>query len=145
MFAFPPVERTTLLAVEIALLAMASALVLSVYPPISYYVSSYISRILSSAAGGMIQILNTEFREGIVIIDVKNMGPGDLEIRSLSDFQVYVDNKPAVVKAVVGGPWQAGTTIRVIAETDRSPHERHIVVLYGPGGTQAMYLYYPFG
>jgi len=24
-------------------------------------------------------------------------------------------------------------------------HKKHVVVLYGPGGTQAMYMYYPFG
>jgi len=98
-----------------------------------------------------IQVLNIEFRENNVIIDVKNLGPGNLEIRELTDFQIFIDGDPAVIKSilpptVVGGTWRAGDSIRLIGEiNNKSPYMMHFVVLFGPRGTQAAYPYYPSG
>ncbi|MEZ0346160.1 MAG: hypothetical protein ABWK01_06390 [Infirmifilum sp.] len=80
------------------------------------------------------QILNTELKEGFMIVDVRNLSPGDLEIKDLSDSQVYGDNKRAVVEPITEAQriWKAGTVIKVITRLDISPYKRHIVVLYDP-------------
>ncbi len=142
-------QRIVMLVTEIALLLMALALVLIVFTSLSDYVSDRVFRTMFSA-GGMLQILNTEFAGGKIIVDVKNTGPGALTVRGVEDFQVYVDKKQAAVESVVDssgrefrGIWSADTAIRIIAGTDESPYEKHIIVLYGPGGTQAIYFYYP--
>lgn len=126
-------ERIALLAAGITILVMASALVLSAFPSISDYISSYIIERLSIASGGMIQVLNAEFRGDIVIIDVKNMGPSDLNIKGPGNFQIYIDKRPAVVESVQSGQWPVGTAVRVVARLDADPHRTHTIVLYSPG------------
>jgi len=142
-------QRVTIVVTEIALLVVASALILSTSPVLSSYIMDYISK-MTFATGGMLQVLNAEFTGERVIVDVKNMGPSALTIKGLEDFQIYVDRRAAVVESVVDsagrefrGTWSVDVTIRVIARLNANPSERHIVILYGPGNTEAVYLYYP--
>ncbi|RSN73698.1 hypothetical protein D6D85_09645 [Candidatus Methanodesulfokora washburnensis] len=139
--------------VEIIILVIAVALALLIFSPISGYIFGSLGRTATVGGASQIQILNANLSSGnnYWIIDVKNLGPGTPTFSSSpkDDFKVFVDGSECtisndVIGASANQPWTRDFTVTLECSssiTDRT--KQHNIVVYGPGGTQAQYLYYP--
>jgi len=131
--------------VEIIILVIAVALALLIFSPISGYIFGSLGRTSTVGGAAQIQVLNARFTATAsgynLTLDVKNLGPGTIPAGT---WHVYVNNTdwgtysmdsplaPGVVKPV---------TVHTTGTIDTS--RQHSIVVYGPGNTQAQYLYYP--
>jgi len=132
--------------VEIIILVIAVALALLIFSPISGYIFGSLGRTATVGGAAQVQILSARSSDGAVWdIDVKNLGPGTITYSSADDWKVFIDGTSCTVtKPSVAGTWNVGTTVTVTCTISTLPTtKQHNIVLYGPGGTQAQYLYYP--
>jgi len=147
--------------VEIIILVIAVALALLIFSPISGYIFGSLGRTATVGGTSQIQVLNAQITtDGTTtwVIDVKNLGPGTPPLNNTDessagkDFQVYVDGVKCSSVAYPSGKkpsdktWDVGETLTLQCSDDNVPTEKakqHNIVIYGPGNTQAQYLYYP--
>jgi len=130
--------------VEIIILVIAVALALLIFSPISGYIFGSLGRTATVGGASQIQILNAQYSGGTLTLYVKNLGPGTVTISSTNDFKVYVDGNACSVSDGSVGTWTVGMTIQVSCSASGfDTTKQHNIVFYGPGGTQAQYLYYP--
>jgi len=135
--------------VEIIILVIAVALALLIFSPISGYIFGSLGRTATVGGASQIQILNANTTEGQSwSLYVKNLGPGTISGANVADnYKVYIDGKTCGVSGITpnASTWSVGTTLKVNCglETSVEPTKQHNIVLYGPGGIQAQYLYYP--
>jgi len=141
--------------VEIIILVIAVALALLIFSPISGYIFGSLGRTATVGGTTQIQILNAQITSttsggtttATWSIDVKNLGPGTPAVSKSGDFKVYVDGQDCgdvTYEQPSNGKWDVGTVITLscsAGSADKS--KQHNIVVYGPGGTQAQYLYYP--
>jgi len=130
--------------VEIIILVIAVALALLIFSPISGYIFGSLGRTATVGGTTQIQILNVQISDNNVLekIDVKNLGPGTPDLST--GFQVFVDGKAASCSFSDGGNWGVGTTVTITCNESNVDHtKQHNIVVYGPGNSQAQYLYYP--
>jgi len=141
--------------VEIIILVIAVALALLIFSPISGYIFGSLGRTATVGGAAQIQILNAKISGSQLVVDVKNLGPGTIKCAGAScgtaDFQVFIDGAAATF-ATTGnnfgndGNWDRDEvfTLAVNLPTGISDgNKQHNIIVYGPGGTQAQYLYYP--
>jgi len=137
--------------VEIIILVIAVALALLIFSPISGYIFGSLGRTATVGGASQIQVLNMRNITNGWSIDVKNLGPGTPPLSSPStDFQIYVDGvKCGTVSGYTvsssNSTWSVGQTLTLQC-TGSVPTEKskqHNIIVYGPGNTQAQYLYYP--
>jgi len=146
--------------VEIIILVIAVALALLIFSPISGYIFGSLGRTSTVGGASQIQILNAQITSvsgstATWQIDVKNLGPGTSSYPGNSltndDFKAFVDQQDCSISGAqeTGGgsddtKWEPNEVIRITCTssiTDKS--KQHNIVVYGPGNTQAQYLYYP--
>jgi hypothetical protein len=133
--------------VEIIILVIAVALALLIFSPISGYIFGSLGRTATVGGASQIQILNAQYSSNGWIVDVRNLGPGTLTYSSSADWKMYVDGAAcsSVTPNPDSGSWTVGSTVKLTCSggvsTDTT--KQHNIVVYGPGGTQAQYLYYP--
>jgi len=135
--------------VEIIILVIAVALALLIFSPISGYIFGSLGRTSTVGGASQIQILNVNFTKtgssyNTVNVDVKNLGPGTIPP---GEWRIYVD----------GVSWGSNTTNKTLQKDETITitaassgatadiTKQHSIVVYGPGNTQAQYLYYPKG
>ena len=130
--------------VEIIILVIAVALALLIFSPISGYIFGSLGRTSTVGGASQIQILNVKFTDSYktVSIDVKNLGPGTIPG---GDWQIYVDGVSWGTDTSHTSPLQKDETITITgsSSTAADTTKQHNIVVYGPGNTQAQYLYYP--
>ena len=136
--------------VEIIILVIAVALALLIFSPISGYIFGSLGRTATVGGASQIQILNARSSEGHTwYIDVKNLGPGTVSSTGATDWKVFIDGIYCDVSGTdLTTTWNVGATITVQCDISTAPttlptNKQHNIVVYGPGGTQAQYLYYP--
>jgi len=146
--------------VEIIILVIAVALALLIFSPISGYIFGSLGRTATVGGTSQIQVLNAQITTSGTttnwVIDVKNLGPGTPTFSSTpeNDFNVYVDETKLTISSVSGAtansPWSVGGTVTLTCSIPSSAPasvsdktKQHSIVVYGPGNTQAQYLYYP--
>ncbi|RSN73151.1 hypothetical protein D6D85_11255 [Candidatus Methanodesulfokora washburnensis] len=132
--------------VEIIILVIAVALALLIFSPISGYIFGSLGRTATVGGASQIQILSASSTDGASwTIYVKNLGPGTVTYTGTADWRVYIDGGSCTVdNPSNSGVWSVGTTVTVTCTTSTLPTtKQHNIVVYGPGGTQAQYLYYP--
>jgi hypothetical protein len=132
--------------VEIIILVIAVALALLIFSPISGYIFGSLGRTATVGGASQIQILSASSTDGASwTIYVKNLGPGTVTYTGTADWRVYIDGGSCTVdNPSNSGVWSVGTTVTVTCNTSTLPTtKQHNIVVYGPGGTQAQYLYYP--
>jgi len=136
--------------VEIIILVIAVALALLIFSPISGYIFGSLGRTATVGGAAQIQVLNAQTDGNSWTIYVKNLGPGTITKSAgnfdSTDFRVYIDGKKCDDTLTVSpstNSWGVGTTLTVSCTLAAEPTKQHNIVLYGPGGTQAQYLYYP--
>jgi hypothetical protein len=135
--------------VEIIILVIAVALALLIFSPISGYIFGSLGRTATVGGATQIQILNARITGAApsytVEVDVKNLGPGTPDVST--GFQLFVDGVACtnVGWSQTTGSWAKDTTITVSGSCSLSGDgtRQHNIVLYGPGNTQAQYLYSP--
>jgi len=133
--------------VEIIILVIAVALALLIFSPISGYIFGSLGRTATVGGAAQIQVLNAQTDGSSWTIDVKNLGPGTPDLSS--GFQVFIDGQACSTvtpsSTSTTGPWNVSMTVTLTCSggvsTDKT--KQHNIVVYGPGGTQAQYLYYP--
>jgi len=131
--------------VEIIILVIAVALALLIFSPISGYIFGSLGRTSTVGGAAQIQILNARVSDISWSIDVKNLGPGTPDLSK--GFQVFIDGQAcnSVTSDPDTGNWGVGSTVTLTCQggvsTDKT--KQHNIVVYGPEGTQAQYLYYP--
>jgi len=153
--------------VEIIILVIAVALALLIFSPISGYIFGSLGRTATVGGASQIQVLNTRNTTSentyYWLIDLKNLGPGTPTFSSdpKSDFNVYMDgtkltvsditdaSENSLVDSLKNSPWGVGVTITLKCDASNAPTsvkdstKQHNIIVYGPGNTQAQYLYYP--
>ncbi|MGY0288680.1 MAG: hypothetical protein ACUX7D_08035 [Candidatus Methanodesulfokora washburnensis] len=147
--------------VEIIILVIAVALALLIFSPISGYIFGSLGRTSTVGGASQIQILNVNSsgQSGSITfgMDVKNLGPGTIAPSSTSgfsasDFKVYVDGSECTIGdngIGTGGlgsdnKWDKDEVISIkCTYSGPDGNKQHSIVVYGPGNTQAQYLYYP--
>jgi hypothetical protein len=133
--------------VEIIILVIAVALALLIFSPISGYIFGSLGRTATVGGASQIQILSASSPDDGTTwtIYAKNLGPGIVTYASTADWKVYIDGASCGVTSPAGGTWNVGTTVTVQCSLSTAvpTTKQHNIVLYGPGGTQAQYLYYP--
>jgi hypothetical protein len=134
--------------VEIIILVIAVALALLIFSPISGYIFGSLGRTATVGGAAQIQILNAYVGSGgNWIADVKNLGPGTVTVNSADDWKMFVDGASCttLTTTLSSGPWTAGSTVTLTCSggVNTATTKQHTIVVYGPGGTQAQYLYYP--
>jgi hypothetical protein len=141
--------------VEIIILVIAVALALLIFSPISGYIFGSLGRTSTVGGAAQIQVLNAQYSSSNqrFTIYVKNLGPGTIAAPSgssftTSDFKVYVDgtecNTPNPTEETTDGRWDKDEVITITCGyTGTDGNKQHNIVVYGPGNTQAQYLYYP--
>jgi archaellum component FlaG (FlaF/FlaG flagellin family) len=140
--------------VEIIILVIAVALALLIFSPISGYIFGSLGRTATVGGATSVQALNVNGTSSLISVYVKNLGPGTITLSSASDFQVYVDgtkyNVRGVYNATTGGTsitypalWKPNIALKINAAGSFDTAKQHSIVVYGPGGTQTQYLYYP--
>jgi len=137
--------------VEIIILVIAVALALLIFSPISGYIFGSLGRTATVGGASQIQVLNAQTSGSSWTIYVKNLGPGTppLTNTASSDFQVYVDGVKCTnvdYGGSYGNTWDVGETVSLSCSDTGVSYDKtkqHNIVVYGPGGTQAQYLYYP--
>jgi len=146
--------------VEIIILVIAVALALLIFSPISGYIFGSLGRTATVGGASQIQILNAQVSSSGWTIYVKNLGPGTPSLTVTpsggtssadKDFQVYVDGIKCT--SVTGyyvtnenKTWSVDQTLTLQCSGDNVPTDKtkqHNIIVYGPGNTQAQYLYYP--
>jgi len=118
------------------------------FSPISGYIFGSLGRTATVGGASQIQILNAQYGSdgtyGTLTLYVKNLGPGTVTISNTNDFRVYVDGNACGISTGSTGTWAVGMTITVQCNPGTfDTTKQHNIVFYGPGGTQAQYLYYP--
>jgi archaellum component FlaG (FlaF/FlaG flagellin family) len=148
--------------VEIIILVIAVALALLIFSPISGYIFGSLGRTSTVGGASQIQILNAQWvddTQKTLKIDIKNLGPGTITFSSTpeNDFKVYVDGTSYTVNDIKKGgnsvtstdTWGKDEVVTVECSPPNSgtfdTTKQHSIVIYGPGNTQAQYLYYPSG
>jgi len=135
--------------VEIIILVIAVALALLIFSPISGYIFGSLGRTATVGGASQIQILNANTTEGRTwSLYVKNLGPGTISgANVIGNYKVFIDGTYYcnVTSTTAGDTWKKDETITVTCRltTTMDTTKQHNIVLYGPGGTQAQYLYYP--
>jgi len=137
--------------VEIIILVIAVALALLIFSPISGYIFGSLGRTATVGGASQIQILSAKYNStaGNWTIDVKNLGPGNITGTGKGNFSVFVDGTTCSMKSVTeatppDNTWAVGEVITIVCNlSTKDGTKQHNIVLYGPGGTQAQYLYYP--
>jgi len=141
--------------VEIIILVIAVALALLIFSPISGYIFGSLGRTATVGGAAQIQILNANISKNATTgiydswtIDVKNLGPGTVTYTDLTkDFKVFIDGTECLGTTATDpnndGKWSKDETFSVTCTFAVDQTKQHNIVLYGPGGTQAQYLYYP--
>jgi len=129
--------------VEIIILVIAVALALLIFSPISGYIFGSLGRTATVGGASQIQVLNAQVTNGSLTLDVKNLGPGTPDLST--GFQVYIDGQKLNCSASkTSGNWNVSQTVTLTCSgvtVDKA--KQHNIVVYGPGNTQAQYLYYP--
>jgi len=131
--------------VEIIILVIAVALALLIFSPISGYIFGSLGRTSTVGGASQIQVLNAQSSSTGFNLYVKNLGPGTITISSTNDFRVYVDGSSYNCNTNTT-VWTVGMTIQITCNPSTGTFDttrQHNIVIYGPGGTQAQYLYYP--
>jgi hypothetical protein len=130
--------------VEIIILVIAVALALLIFSPISGYIFGSLGRTATVGGASQIQILSARFTDTNQIqVDVKNLGPGTIPA---GEWRIFVDGVNwGATSTTTTLPKDTTTTISVTAPTGTTVDtaKQHNIVVYGPGNTQAQYLYYP--
>jgi len=133
--------------VEIIILVIAVALALLIFSPISGYIFGSLGRTATVGGAAQIQILSASSSNGETwTMYVKNLGPGTVTYTGTADWKVYIDGASCgVTSPTDSGTWNVGTTVTVECNLDTAvpTNKQHNIVVYGPGGTQVQYLYYP--
>jgi len=142
--------------VEIIILVIAVALALLIFSPISGYIFGSLGRTATVGGAAQIQILSANSSNGKDwTLYVKNLGPGTITYKSKDDFKIYIDGQACSISedadiypqpSTSGTSWTPGSTVTVkkcSLTTQVEMTKQHNIVFYGPGGTQAQYLYYP--
>jgi hypothetical protein len=145
--------------VEIIILVIAVALALLIFSPISGYIFGSLGRTSTVGGASQIQVLNARWdsTSSQLNIDIKNLGPGTITFSSnpVNDFKVYVDGASYPVSGVTkggssvsgGSTWGKDEVVTVECSLPTGvtfdTTRQHNMVIYGPGNTQAQYLYYP--
>ncbi|RSN72262.1 hypothetical protein [Candidatus Methanodesulfokora washburnensis] len=131
--------------VEIIILVIAVALALLIFSPISGYIFGSLGRTSTVGGASQIQVLNAQYSGNTLTLYVKNLGPGTMTVSGVTnrDFRVYVDGNACNNCNATTATWTAGMTITVNCTTSFDTTKQHSIVVYGPGNTQAQYLYYP--
>ena len=144
--------------VEIIILVIAVALALLIFSPISGYIFGSLGRTATVGGASQIQILNAKVSSSTpqLVVDVKNLGPGTIKCAEtscgLTDFKIYIDGAAADITGFSGdsnnpGYWDKDEVFTLTCDSlptgVSDGNKQHNIVVYGPGGTQAQYLYYP--
>jgi hypothetical protein len=139
--------------VEIIILVIAVALALLIFSPISGYIFGSLGRTSTVGGAAQIQVLNAQYSSGKFTIDVKNLGPGTIAAPSggftTDSFKVYVDGNACSLTNNPTDPdnnnqWDKDEVIEITCSYSGSDGtKQHNIVIYGPGNTQAQYLFYP--
>jgi len=141
--------------VEIIILVIAVALALLIFSPISGYIFGSLGRTATVGGTSQIQVLNAQTDGNSKwYIDVKNLGPGTPSLSGVAntDFQVFVDGVKCDLSSssYSSGTWDVGKTVNLVCTSisggESVPVDKtkqHNIIVYGPGNTQAQYLYYP--
>ncbi|MGC8933514.1 MAG: hypothetical protein ACP5LQ_09560, partial [Candidatus Methanodesulfokora sp.] len=99
--------------VEIIILVIAVALALLIFSPISGYIFGSLGRTATVGGASQIQILNARYSSGTLTLDVKNLGPGTIDL-SNAQYKVYVDgNECTSPSGPTSGSWNRDATITV--------------------------------
>jgi hypothetical protein len=139
--------------VEIIILVIAVALALLIFSPISGYIFGSLGRTSTVGGAAQIQVLNAKIdSSNTLTVDVKNLGPGNIKCTKSpcdeTDFKMYVDGTGVSI-TVSGdtnnqGYWDKDEVLTLSGSLPVSDGtKQHNIVVYGPGNTQAQYLYYP--
>ena len=143
--------------VEIIILVIAVALALLIFSPISGYIFGSLGRTSTVGGAANIQVLSV-YRDSSnhVTLDVKNLGPGTITgsgsggVVTSGDFKVFIDGNDAGVFGISpqNTIWSVNAVITITtnttyAQTDPFWTKSHNILVYGPGNTQAQYLYSP--
>ena len=145
--------------VEIIILVIAVALALLIFSPISGYIFGSLGRTATVGGAAQIQILNARVDTGLTV-DIKNLGPGTIRCAatcSITDFQIFIDGVAANINSIYNltagetniSPssqnWNRDVVLRLSVNTlpVSDGTRQHNIVVYGPGNTQAQYLYSP--
>jgi len=134
--------------VEIIILVIAVALALLIFSPISGYIFGSLGRTATVGGASQIQVLNAQTDGSGWTIDVKNLGPGEPTFGSSPSygFKVFVDGSEcdsSLSATVTGDHWTKNSVVTLTCTFSADKNKQHSIVVYGPGGTQAQYLYYP--
>ena len=145
--------------VEIIILVIAVALALLIFSPISGYIFGSLGRTSTVGGASQIQVLNANYSNGIFGMDIKNLGPGTIAPSSTSgfsanDFKVYVDGSECTIGGTNTGvglydsngnkQWDKDEVVSIKCSYSGSDGtKQHNIVVYGPGNTQAQYIYSP--
>jgi FlaG/FlaF family flagellin (archaellin) len=116
---------------------------LLIFSPISGYIFGSLGRTATVGGASQIQILSARFTDTNQIqVDVKNLGPGTIPA---GEWRIFVDGVDwGGITTTTTLPKDTTTTISGIASTGTvDTAKQHNIVVYGPGNTQAQYLYYP--
>jgi len=148
--------------VEIIILVIAVALALLIFSPISGYIFGSLGRTSTVGGASQIQVLNARVDTGLTV-DIKNLGPGTIRCAAtpcgITDFQIFIDGVAANINSIynltAGGTtpssqpssqnWNRDVVLRLSVNTlpVSDGNRQHNIVIYGPGNTQAQYLYSP--
>jgi hypothetical protein len=144
--------------VEIIILVIAVALALLIFSPISGYIFGSLGRTATVGGAAQVQILNAKVSSTSpqLVVDVKNLGPGTVKCAGTScgstDFKIYIDGVAADINSFSGddtnqGYWDKDEVFTLTCNSlptgVSDGNKQHNIVVYGPGGTQSQYLYYP--
>ncbi|RSN74844.1 hypothetical protein, partial [Candidatus Methanodesulfokora washburnensis] len=129
-------------------LGIAVARALLIFSPISGYIFGSLGRTATVGGASQIQILSASSSDGQHwAIDVKNLGPGTVSSTGATDWKVFIDGTSCDTSSwgTAGLTWTVGSTVTVQCSLSSAvpTTKQHNIVVYGPGGTQAQYLYYP--
>ena len=131
--------------VEIIILVIAVALALLIFSPISGYIFGSLGRTSTVGGATQIQVLNAKFTcngsSCNLTLHIKNLGPGTIPAGT---WHVYVNNTDWGTYSM-NNPLNPGDVVSVTVSTTGTidTTRQHSIVVYGPGNTQAQYLYYP--
>jgi hypothetical protein len=132
--------------VEIIILVIAVALALLIFSPISGYIFGSLGRTATVGGAAQIQVLSASSDGTNWDIYVKNLGPGIVSSSGTTDWKVYINgNDCSFLSTDPSGSfqWTVGATVKISCQYPAPTNKQHNIVVYGPGGTQAQYLYYP--
>ena len=144
--------------VEIIILVIAVALALLIFSPISGYIFGSLGRTATVGGAAQIQVLNAKITSTTpeLVVYVKNLGPGTIKcagtLCGTTDFQVFIDGVATTLSSSNSdfgsdGNWDKDEVFKLSVDNLPSGisdgNKQHNIVVYGPGNTQAQYLYSP--